>query len=163
MENKKTFIYALDLSLNSTGVCIFTNDGQYVKTLTIDTHSEKETKMKLYMIGKKFIELIDLFPPSIVIIEQGFTRFNPSTQAIFRVHGLVNYLFYQYEQVYYPASTIKKVIAGKGNVDKEEVKAIILKKYPDLNFKTLDESDAFSVGETYFIKKGIKNAETYIS
>ncbi len=155
---KKDYIYALDLSLNSTGICIFTNDGQFVKALTIDTHSEKETKLKLHLIGMKFIELIKSYPPYKVIIEQGFTRFNPSTQAIFRVHGLVNYLFYQYEQIYYPASTVKKVITGKGNTDKEEIREAILKKYPDVILKNLDESDAFAVGETYFIKEGIKNA-----
>ena len=86
----KKYIYALDLSLNSTGICIFTDDGKFVEILTIDTHSEKETKLKLKQIGSDFIKLINTYPPSKIIIEQGFTRFNASTQAIFRVHGLVN-------------------------------------------------------------------------
>lgn len=154
----ETYTYALDLSLNSTGVCIFTNDGHIVNTLTIDTHSEKETKLKLKIIGDAFIKLIKKYPPEIIIIEQGFTLFNASTQQIFRVHGVVNYLFCKYEQIYYPASTVKKEIGGKGNMTKEQVRDAILMKYPDLKFKTLDESDAYSVGETYFIRKGIKHA-----
>ena len=107
-------------------------------------------------IGNEFIRLIKEYTPEIVLIEQGFTLFNTSTQAIFRVHGLVNYLFSQYEQIYYPATTIKKIIGGKGNMKKEEIQEVIYKKYPNVKFKNLDESDAFSIGEAYFIKKGIK-------
>ncbi len=152
---RKTYVYALDLSLNSTGVCLFTNDGLFVKALTIDTHGEKETPLKLNIIGTEFLKLIEKYTPSTVVIEQGFSLFNASTQALFRVHGLVNYLFAHYEQIYYPASTVKKVIGGKGNMAKEDLRDVIYKKYPDIKFKTLDESDAFSVGITYFKKKGI--------
>lgn len=160
---KKTYVYSLDLSLNSTGVCIFTNDGKFVKAFTIDTHSEKETKLKLAIIGSEFINLMNKYTPEIVIIEQGFSLFNASTQALFKVHGLANYLFAQYEQIYYPASTVKKVVGGKGNMGKEELRDIILKQYPNITFKSLDESDAFAVAETYFIKKGIKNAKENVS
>jgi len=155
---KKKYIYALDLSQNSSGVCIFTNDGKLIKTFTIDTNSEKETKLKLRIIGNEFVKIMKEYPPDIVVIEQGFTLYNPSTQAIFRVHGLVNYLFSEYEQIYYPASTVKKVVGGKGNMSKEEIHDALHKKYPNIKFKNYDESDAFSVGETYFIKKGIIHA-----
>jgi Holliday junction resolvasome RuvABC endonuclease subunit len=152
---KDTYVYGLDLSLNSTGVCIFTNDGKFVKAITIDTNAEKETKLKLKMIGKKFISLMKTYPPSVVVIEQGFTLYNTSTQAIFRVHGLANYLFYKYEQIYYAATTVKKTIGGKGNMGKEALHDVIIKENPDLKFNSFDESDAFSVGKTYFVKKGI--------
>ncbi len=156
---KQTYTYALDLSLNSTGVCIFTNDGQFVEAVTIDTHGEKELPLKLSVIGKTFLEIIEKYTPEVVVIEQGFTLYNASTQSLFRVHGLVNYLFAEYEQIYYPASTVKKTITGKGNVTKDVVRDCLLDKYPDLKFSNFDESDAFAVGETYFIKKGIKDAE----
>lgn len=155
---EKTYVYALDLSLNSSGVCIFTDDGYIVKLLTIDTHSKKETKLKLATIGKNLLRLIKKYPPKVVVIEQGFSLFNASTQAIFKTHGVVNYIFSKYEQIYYPATTVKKVISGKGNTSKEELKKILNEQYPDISFFTLDESDAFALGETYFIKKGIKNA-----
>jgi Holliday junction resolvasome RuvABC endonuclease subunit len=155
---KDTYVYALDLSLNSTGIGIFTNDGQVVKLLTIDTKSEKEDKLKLSAIGKAFSILIRNYKPSVVIIEQGFSLFNRSTQAIFKVHGLANYMFSDFEQIYYPATTVKKEITGKGNATKEEVRKEILKKYPKINFASFDESDAYAIAETYFIKQGIKNA-----
>lgn len=157
MNKKETYIYALDLSLNSTGVCIFTNDGQLVDMLTIDTHAEKETKLKLNRIGKEFIKLMKLYKPKTIVIEQGFTLFNASTQAIFRVHGVANYLFYKYEQIYYPATTVKKIAGGRGNMTKQELQDIIIKKHPGIIFNSLDESDAFCVGQTYFIKTGVFN------
>jgi Holliday junction resolvasome RuvABC endonuclease subunit len=151
----KKYVYALDLSQNSTGVCIFTNDGQLIKVFTIDTNSEKETKLKLKIIGNEFKRIAKEYPPERIIIEQGFTLYNPSTQAIFRVHGLVNFLFADFEQIYYPASTVKKIVGGKGNMTKEEIYNSILKKYPKLKFNNYDESDAYAVGLTYFLKEGI--------
>jgi len=152
----KKYVYALDLSLNSTGIALFITDGQFIKTLTIDTRKEKETKFKLKKIGKTFLELIEKYPPKLVAIEQGFSRFNKSTQAIFRVHGITNYLFCDYEQIYYPSSSVKKIITGKGNVSKKIVQECLLNKHPHIKFKNFDESDAFAVGKTYFIEKGIK-------
>lgn len=152
---KNTYIYALDLSLNSTGVCIFTNDGQFVEAMTIETNGEKETKLKLKIIGDELVKMMKAYTPEVIVIEQGFTLYNPSTQAIFRVHGLVNYLFSEYEQIYYPASTVKKVVGGKGNMTKEEIYYIIKERFPKIRLYNYDESDAFSVGLTYFVKKGI--------
>lgn len=160
IDISKKYVYALDLSLNSTGVALFTTDGKFIKTLTIDTRKEKETKLKLKKIGDTFLELIKEYEPQTVVIEQGFSRFNKSTQAIFRVHGITNYLFWKYPQVYYPSSSIKKIITGKGNVNKQVLQEALLLEHPGIIFGNNDESDAFAVGKTYFIKKGIKiNAE----
>lgn len=155
-EKREKYVYALDLSLNSTGVCIFTNDGRFVKAVTIDTHDLEETKLKLNMIGKEFLKLMKDFTPKLVVIEQGFTLYNASTQAIFRVHGVANYIFCIYEQIYYPATTVKKTVGGKGNMTKQELRDVILSKHPEIKFKSFDESDAYAIGETYFIKKGLK-------
>ena len=121
--------------------------------MTIDTHKEKETKFKLKLIGDDFNKLIKTYPPEVVVIEQGFTRFNASTQAIFRVHGLVNYLFCDYKQIYYPATTVKKTIGGKGNMTKEELQQIIINDNKNIEFDNYDESDAYAVGLTYFASK----------
>ena len=146
----ETYVYALDLSLNSTGVCIFTNDGKIVEIMTIDTHKEKETKLKLKLIGDDLKKLMKVYLPEVVVIEQGFTRFNASTQMVFRVHGLVNYLFCDYKQIYYPATTVKKAVTGRGNATKEELQEFILKNNKKLHFENYDESDAYAVGMTFF-------------
>lgn len=154
------YLYALDLSLNSTGVCIFSIDGNFIKAETIDTHSLKKTQEKLKMIGDKFNYLIKEYEPQVIVIEKGFTRYNTSTQALFRVHGLANYIFCEYEQIYYASSSIKKAITGKGNSNKKEVRNAILKNNPSLVFKSDDESDAYALALVHFmeIKKGNSNA-----
>jgi Holliday junction resolvasome RuvABC endonuclease subunit len=159
-DTSKKYVYALDLSLNSTGIALFTTDGTFVKTMTINTRREKETKLKLKKIGDTFLELINKYCPKTVVIERGFSRYNKSTQAIFKVHGITNYLFCEYEQLYYPSSSIKKTITGKGNVSKKILQDKLLSEHPVVCFKNFDESDAFGIGKTYFMEKGIKiNAE----
>lgn len=154
MEEKK-FIHALDLSLNSTGICIFSNDGIYINMITVDTKKQPETKMKLRMIGEKFAKLIKYYPVDTVVIEQGFSRFSASTQQVFKVHGIAGYLYSDFEQIYYPATVVKKTITGKGNANKEEVQTYLHRLYPHIIFPNMDVSDAFAVGITFFVKTGI--------
>ena len=151
----KTYIHALDLSLNSSGIAIFNIDGGLIECSTIDTNSEKDTRKKLVMIANEFKKFINAYKPEKVIIEQGFSRFNISTQQVFRVHGLANFLYSDFEQIYIPAMTIKKIVGGAGNMKKEEIRNIVSKIYPKMRWNSLDESDACSIGLAYFYKEGI--------
>jgi len=76
-----------------------------------------------------------------------------STQVIYRVHGICNLIYYKFEQIYYPPKTVKEAIL-KGDATKKQVQDTIKNKYPNVVFKNEDESDAFAVGLTYFIKTG---------
>ena len=149
------YIYALDLALGSTGVAIFNDDGQHVWLQTIDTKKVKSVPLKLVHIANELLKLEDDFAPKIIIIERGFSRFNRSTQQIFRVHGVVNYIFANYPQIYIPPATVKKVVGGKGNINKDDLRKIINMEYPAIKFKNNDESDAMAVGLAYFIQERI--------
>lgn len=153
---RKTYVYALDLSLNRTGVAIFTNNGSFVECFSIDTTKEKELSGKLVMIANCYIETIKKYPPSVVVMEQGFTKYNLSTQMIFRCFGLTNYVFAEYEQITIPSTTIKKIITGRGNAKKEEVREWVSKIYPQIQMNNLDESDSVATGIAYFRKKETK-------
>jgi len=155
----KKYIYALDLALNYTGVCIFSDDGSLIYKTTIETNKEKDTPRKLKLIGDSFLKLIKEYKPSVVVIEEGFSRFNRSTQQLFKCHGVVSYIFWEYPQVYIPASTVKKTIGGKGNIKKEELQKIIKWEYPEIEFNSMDESDAFALGQTYFIEQRSYNGK----
>ena len=148
------YIHALDLALNSTGVCIFTNDGDIIDLLTIDTAKLDETRLKLEKIGKEFKRLIKKYPPCLVVMEKGFIRYNKSSQAVFRVHGVANYIYCNYNQIYYEATSVKKAVTGKGNANKQLVQESVLLVKPGIEFKNYDESDAVAVGLTYFSKEG---------
>jgi crossover junction endodeoxyribonuclease RuvC len=147
------YLCALDLSLNSTGVCIFTTEGDYVEKLTIDTHKIENTQLKLREIGNIFENLIEKYDFEIIAIEKGFSRFAKSTQQLYRCFGVASYIFSSYPQFYYPSGTIKKVVTGKGNASKKSVQDAINKMYPDIAFNSFDESDAFAVGLTYLVKE----------
>jgi len=153
------YILAFDLSLSNTGISIFTNDGRYIESISIATNSKDSTGVRLHKIGEEFNKLKKQYNPDTIILEQGFSRFNISTQQLYRVHGICNYVFWDCEQIYYPSTTVKKTICGKGNAKKNAVEETIKQKY-DISFDDLDQSDSFAIGLTYFYKEGILKNES---
>lgn len=149
------YVIAIDISLSSSGVAIFSQDGKIKKLLTVETDSKSDTQIRLKKIADEMNKIKKEYSPSVVVLEQGFSRFNISTQQLFRCHGLINYLFWDVEQVYYHSTTVRKVVYGKGNIKKEILRDYILEKYKDIEFRNLDESDAVGVGLCFFKDKGI--------
>lgn len=155
------YIYGLDLSLSCTGVTIYDLDSKDVIYIGhCNTEKVKKKKglyhnaLKLEVLADYFKELKEKYPPHVVTIERGFSRFATATQVIYRVHGLTNYLFADVEQIYYPVKTVKEAIF-KGDATKKQVQEIILKNYDYLVFENEDESDSFAVMLTYLIKNSL--------
>lgn len=151
----KNFVYGLDLSLSNSGVAIFEEKGKPVCVFSIPTAPKFSIAERLKVIGDGFLGYIDEYPPSVVAFESGFYRYVPSTQALYRVSGVAIYIFSNYPQFFYPPSTIKKTICGKGNATKDEVRNRIIEAFPFLNIENEDQSDALGVGLTYFIQNRI--------
>jgi Holliday junction resolvasome RuvABC endonuclease subunit len=140
--------------MENTGVVIFDlNTYQPVYIGSIPTNSKHTHGKRLYTIGQELVKLKDTYKPSVVTIERGFSRFNTSTQVIYRVHGLCNYLFHDTEQVYYPPKKVKEAII-RGDATKKLVQKIINNAYPDVKFSDEDQSDAFAVALCWLINKG---------
>lgn len=138
--------------MENTGVAIFdTLTNKPIHITSITTKKKDLHGKRLYHIASEIHKLREQYPPGIVVIERGFSRFPTSTQVIYRAHGLFNYLFHDVEQVYYPPKKIKEAII-KGDASKKLVRQMIEKKYPELEFANEDESDAVSVGICYLIK-----------
>lgn len=148
-------ILALDLSLSNSGVAVFDSRGNVLELKSINTDKEKTHPLKLKKIAKEFTAIKKKYKPNLVLIEQGFTRFNKSTQAIYKTVGVVNYLFFDVEQIYINVKSIRKALLGNGNAKKDMVQDYILSEYRDLEFKNFDESDAFLLGLAYFKEKGV--------
>lgn len=147
-----SYIYGLDLSMSDTGITIF-DDTKPIFIGSVATNPEKSHGERLKEIYDFLSFLRDKYPPNVVCIERGFSRFNNSTQVLYKVHGIVNMLFCDIEQIYYTPKTIKDSIVS-GKASKEEIKDKILEKYPDIIFKNNDESDAFAIVLTYLKLKG---------
>jgi crossover junction endodeoxyribonuclease RuvC len=150
-----SYIYGLDLSLSNSGIAIFSNDAQLVYLTSIDTKSLKEHKDKLQLIGKEMLKLKKKYPPKVTVFERGFMRYAASTEAVFKVVGLVQYLFSDTEQIFYSPMTVKKQVAGKGNMNKEDVYLVIRDKFKGIEISNFDQSDALSIGLCYFLKNGV--------
>ena len=148
------YIFAFDLAMSVTGITNFDNDANVIEITSVDTKAGKTHPLKLKIIADFVLELKKKYPPDKIIIERGFYRFAASTEAVFRVHGVINYLFWDVPQILYPPMTVKKVVGGKGNLKKEELRDIIEKEYK-VSFSNTDESDSFAVGICYLKSKGI--------
>lgn len=155
------YIYGLDLSLAQTGVTIYNlTSKEFVYIGHINTDKIKKKKdiyhnaLKLKHIYEELSKIKEQYPPKAVIIERGFSRFNTATQVIYRVHGVVNFLFHDVNQIYYPPKTVKEAII-KGDATKELVQKVISAKYNGIQFSNEDESDAFALCITYLIKENL--------
>lgn len=160
------YLYGLDLSLTCTGVTIYDLDNrEFVYIGSYNTEKIKIKKaqkdlgiqvngIKLRHLHDWLLELSAKYPPTIIAIERGLSRFNTATQVIYRVHGLVNFMFYELPQHYYPPKEVKAIIY-KGDATKAQVQKIIQNNFVDVVFANEDESDSFAVALTYLIKNGL--------
>jgi Holliday junction resolvasome RuvABC endonuclease subunit len=153
------YIWGLDLSLANTGITIYDTEKQeFVYIGSINTEKIKKRKglyhnaIKLKFIYDELTALKEQYPPSVVTIERGFSRFNTATQVVYRVHGLVNFIFHDVDQIYYPPKTVKEAIV-KGDATKAQLQNAINAIYNDITFANEDESDSFAVLLTYLIKE----------
>lgn len=150
-KKEKKYIWGLDLSMSNSGVVILDkNKPVFIGSVPTDdkkTHGERLKHIYDYMA-----ELKEKYPPEVVCIERGFNKFNISTAVLYRVHGVINMLFYDIKQIYYPPKKVKEAIVS-GTAKKEEIMERILELYPNIKFKTNDESDAFAVALTYIVKE----------
>jgi len=149
------YIYAFDLSLSSSGVCIFDEKGNPIKIMSIPTTSKMEHKDRLKIIADNWLELRGQYSTNLIILESGFSRHAASTQAIFKVVGLTQYLFNDCRQVVYAPSSVKKIVTGNGRSDKSVVQGKILEMFPYIRFENQDQSDSVAIGLCYFIEQGI--------
>jgi Holliday junction resolvasome RuvABC endonuclease subunit len=148
------YIFGLDISMSNTGLAIFDEKMNPVEIISIPTKSGMEHKDRLKTIADRLLEIRKKYPTSLIILESGFSRYAASTQAIYKCHGLIQYIFCDAEQVLLAPSSIKKLITGSGKADKHQVQEKILKKFPKLQFKNEDESDAVGACVAYFVQTG---------
>ena len=164
-----SFLYAFDLSMSCTGLVIFDSNNNPVHITSIPTKDKDSHGVRLKQIADKILELREKYPPCECAIERGFSQFNTATAVIYRVHGLINYLFHDVEQTYYPPKKVKLAILH-GDATKKQLQKVIKLRYPEIKFtikeikdkktkqiryeESDDESDAFAVGLTHLILTG---------
>lgn len=155
-------ILGLDISLSSTGVAILEvkrKKPKLVKSFSIKTNPKDRHGLRLHTIVERLKETIEEFGPfDVVARERGFSRFAASTQAIYKVHGVVDLLFKDRDLIDLPPTTIKKIIAGDPKASKEKIEEEvrkILRLTRQYSFASDDASDATAVALAYLLSKNI--------
>lgn len=148
-------IIAFDLSISCSGYSIFNDDGKFIETGHVETNEKLSTPLRLQDIAKEFKKLKKEHKPKLIVIEKGFYRFATATQQVYRVHGITNLIFYNIEQKEIEATSVRKLVTGRGNINKEELNNYISKEYPKVKFENYDEMDSFALGIAYFKREGV--------
>ena len=158
--NDRKYLWGLDLSLSCSGVAIYDLSERafvFIGSFETDKIKKRENRflnsLKLKAKADWLLMLMKQYPPYFVGIERGFSQFNTATQNIFRVHGMVNYLFWDVPTEYYPPNTVKEALVH-GSGTKEDLQNTISTKYNYI-FSNEDESDAFAVALTALVKNGL--------
>lgn len=163
MSNDR-YLWGLDISLKNTGIAVYNLDKkEFVLIDSFSTEKIYATRkykgynlhgLKLKNISDWIEGIYEKYPPSLVSIERGFSRYNNETQAIFKTFGVIQRLLWNKPQELYPPKEVKAFIVH-GSATKEDVANAILSnaKYNDLSFRNEDESDAVAVAITYLIDR----------
>lgn len=171
MESRKGYyLYGLDISLKNTGIAIFDLEKkEFVFIGSFNTENIRNTKeykgkeltaLKLHKLGEWFDNLVEQYPPYYVAIEQMVkverqygVNIN-EIKGIAKATGIIQERVWGIPQGFWYPSEVKLAII-KGNASKEVVQSEILRRFPDLVFANLDESDACAVALTQLIDVGI--------
>lgn len=168
---RKFYLYGLDISLKNTGVAIFDLEERkfvYIGSFntekiraTYENKGKELTALKLGKLGEWFDSLIEQYPPyyasieQMIKVERGKYGVNINeVKGIAKATGVIQERLWKIPQAFHYPSEVKLAIV-KGNASKEVVQAEILRRYPDLEFDNLDESDACAVALTQLIEVGI--------
>lgn len=141
------YLIALDLSLNSTGVAVFSGSS-LTKSMTIKPNKKYSEHEKIIFIGEELTKIRDKFPAMEVAIEKGFFRFIKASEKLNKVHGLAMWIFKNSTLTMLNPTTVKKQLTGTGKASKEELRDLLMNKY-GCSFSSLDESDACAVGTVH--------------
>lgn len=146
--------------MKSTGYCVVTVVENRVKVLdsgVIPTKAKQSHGERLHVIHDAITVIETLYSPlnKTIVRERGFSRFNKSTQALYKTHGTIEEALHSYTFLEYSPMTVKSVLTGNGKSSKESVADCVQRWLTEpREFKTDDESDAIAVAVTHLITTG---------
>lgn len=155
------YLLSLDISLTCTGfvVCRVENGKLVIRDSGIIRpvmdKSNSHDGYRLLPLARFIESLYETYSDleDYVVRERGFGRFNNETQAIFKAHGVVEYVLHDKDIISYAPKTVKAKVTGNGNAKKESVEKHVRDFLADPNFVFLtnDVSDAAAVAITHFL------------
>lgn len=165
MKEKK-WTYYMDASTTNTGVVLVCLESREAMITNLDFSRFKNNPtlskadnlyFKLRFIKEKLDKFTQQYPPNGSIILEGIfiqPKYMNSSEALLKLHGFLMGYFMGSDFSFIPPSSIKKAITGKGNSSKNIVRKTLEETY-DIQFDNNDQSDAFAVMMTHFMKQGL--------
>lgn len=160
-------ILGIDPSLNSCGCAILSyanSSFSVIYSCTIKSGKTSELYTKILEIHKAIKEMIQIYQPSIIALEETFVNNNPATSLKL---GMVRGACYcacidqaNIKIVEYSPRLIKKTITGNGAAEKIQLQYMLKQIMPKFAPKTDDESDAAAVAITSHIMLSSKLQNT---
>lgn len=151
-------IIGLDLSLNSTGMAVITNQNkEYTNTITTNNKGIN----KIIEIKKRIINIIKKYEEEEIIIGiEGYGYNTVYAHKIGELGGVVKTALIEEfpgcKIVIIPPAVVKKYITGSGNAKKEQMLLKLFIKFGK-QFKNSDEADAYSIAKfVEMLEKPIK-------
>jgi crossover junction endodeoxyribonuclease RuvC len=150
------YYLGLDISLRQTGWGLLEKTSRitYKASGIIKTKADKQEKgyhsdvLALKFLHDSLIEIFTEYKPQKVAIENSYVNSNPLSSlklAQARAIGLLTSAQFNLIPKEYQASTIKKIVTGKGNADKEQVHRLLKLQLGPLTVASYDESDALAL------------------
>lgn len=159
---KHKWTYFIDASTTNTGITMLRDDNKKLIVTSINFSKYKANKKlskaechveKFHHIKTILDDFTKKYPPMKTIYMEGIfvkPAFLNSSEVLLKFHGFLIGYFIDYNIVYYPPKTIKKLITGNGNANKEDIRKVLEMKY-QIDFNNYDESDSLAVFEYYRI------------
>jgi crossover junction endodeoxyribonuclease RuvC len=142
----------IDPGLNNTGWGMVLYGGkdsfEYVDSGVISTKSNLLQAERLKIIFDGVMEKLELYKPSYAAIENTYVNINNASSlklAQAKAAALIALAKGGININEYPAKTIKKIVTGSGNADKEQVKKMMQIWLPNKYIENADEADAVAI------------------
>lgn len=163
--------FAMDLSLSSPGFAVIatTDDGEPIvlEVSHVLTDAKKPHGYRLEQIADEIGGYLDGYSPEYIVREKGFSMHARTTQALYKVIGVSDYITYATEtrtiEEIAPTS-VKKAVTGNGKSSKESVADAVFEQlrikikadfYTKKGVLIDDRTDACAVGLAYMKRKGL--------
>lgn len=144
-------ILGIDPALTQTGWGVISsqkNNLSFIACGTIKTDSKQELSHRLHHLYQSIIEVINLYKPDEVAIEETFINTNAvSSLKLGHARGvlMLSAAVCGLKIFEYASTSIKKTVVGVGRAEKNQVGVMIKYLLPKAVVKTEDEADALAV------------------
>ncbi len=144
-------ILGIDPALTQTGWGIISsnkNTISFVGCGTIKTDTKQSLDLRLHHIYKTISEVINLYKPDEIAIEETFVNKNPvSSLKLGHARGvlMLSAAIAGLKIFEYASTSIKKTVVGVGRAEKKQVGVMIKYLLPQAVVKSEDEADALAV------------------